>query len=213
MRTVYKTVSKQVSNQIMIEKSRFIAYVSKAETDVEAISFIDSIKKKHWDATHNCSAYLIGDQDQIQKAHDDGEPSGTAGKPMLEILKKMEIKDTVVVVTRYFGGVKLGAGGLIHAYGQATKEGVLAAGVVERVLHKEIILTVDYTWHGKVENEMKLRGYTTSDIQFAENVKMTLLAVEGEEDQLIEILTNITNGQSSITEGESIYVEKLVEVN
>ena len=118
----YFTVKGYGEHEIIIEKSRFICYVSRATTEEEAQSFIQNIKKKHWDATHNCSAYLIGAHDQIQKANDDGEPSGTAGVPMLEVLKKRKLKDTVVVVTRYFGGIKLGAGGLIRAYSKSTSE-------------------------------------------------------------------------------------------
>jgi uncharacterized YigZ family protein len=211
MLTSYKTVTGYGENEIIINRSQFIAYVERAETEEEALTFIDSIKKKHWNASHNCSAYLIGENDQIQKANDDGEPSGTAGKPMLELLKKMDLKDTVVIVTRYFGGIKLGAGGLIRAYGQATKEGVLAAGIIQRSLHKEIIATVDYTWHGKLENEMNNRGYTISNTEFMEHVKMTLLTLEEEEDHFIQLLTNLTNGQASITTGDLVYVDKPVK--
>ena len=106
LRTEYYTVKGYGEHEIVIQKSRFIAHVNRAETEEEAQQFIQEIKKKHWNATHNCSAYLIGENDQIQKANDDGEPSGTAGVPMLEVLKKRNIKDTVVVVTRYFGGRK-----------------------------------------------------------------------------------------------------------
>jgi putative IMPACT (imprinted ancient) family translation regulator len=130
---------------------------------------------------------------------------------MLELLKKMNLKDTVVIVTRYFGGIKLGAGGLIRAYGQATKEGVLAAGIIQRSLHKEIFVTVDYTWHGKLENEMNNRGYTISNTEFMEHVKMTLLTLEEEEDHFIQLLTNLTNGQASITTGDLVYLDKPVE--
>ena len=109
MLAVYHTVKQTGSHEINIERSRFIAHVARAETEEEAQAFIADIKKQHWNATHNCSAYLIGENDHIQKANDDGEPSGTAGVPMLEVLKKKKLKDTVVVVTRYFGGIKLGA--------------------------------------------------------------------------------------------------------
>jgi uncharacterized YigZ family protein len=207
----YKTVSTRGEKEIIIDRSRFIAHVDRAETEEEAIHFIDEIKRKHRDASHNCSAYVIGEHDEFQKANDDGEPSGTAGKPMLEFLKKIGLKDTVVVVARYFGGVKLGAGGLIRAYGSVTKEGVLAAGVIQRTLHKEIIATVDYTWHGKLENEMNNRGYTISNTEFMEHVKMTLLTLEGEEDHFIQMLTNLTNGQASITTGDLVYVDTPVE--
>lgn len=204
----YKTVAAYGENEIVIERSRFIAYVDRAETEEKAIQFIATIKKKHRDASHNCSAYLIGEHDEFQKANDDGEPSGTAGIPMLEILKKLALKDTIVVITRYFGGVKLGSGGLIRAYGQSAKEGVLAVGIIERILHREVIVTVDYTWHGKIENEMNLRGYSISDTTFMEKVTMTLLAQNGEEDQLVNIITNLTSGQATIELGEVLYVDQ-----
>ncbi|MFX0560655.1 YigZ family protein [Tepidibacillus infernus] len=204
----YLTTNDYGEKSIIIRKSEFIGYVKHATTEEEANAFIESIKKKHWDATHNCSAYVIGEHDQFQKANDDGEPSGTAGKPILEVIKKMGLKDTVVVVTRYFGGILLGAGGLIRAYGKAAKEGILAAGVIERILYRQVHVTIDYTWYGKMENEMKNRGITVHDVQFLENVMMTLLAVDGEEDQLVNMVTNLTNGQANLTIGEALYVDK-----
>ncbi len=159
MQKVYKTVKGFGEQEIIISKSRFIAYVDRAETEEEAINFIDKIKKMHSSATHNCSCYMVGEHDQIQKANDDGEPSGTAGVPMLEVLKKQGLKDTVVVVTRYFGGIKLGGGGLIRAYGKATTEGITAAQVVERKLHYQMKMSIDYTWLGKVENEIRSSHY------------------------------------------------------
>src|SRR5699024_5505971 len=111
----YLTVKKDGTHEIIIQKSRFIGYVTRAETEEEAQGFIQSIKKKHHDATHNCSAYMIGENNHIQKANDDGEPSGTAGVPMLEVLKQMNLKETAVVVTRYIGVVKFREGGIIHA--------------------------------------------------------------------------------------------------
>src|SRR5690625_6139370 len=116
MLSTYYTVKQDRTHEIIIQKSRFIGYISRVTSEEEAQLFIQTIKKKHYDATHNCSAYLIGDHDQIQKANDDGEPSGTAGIPMLEVLKRLELKNTAVVVNRYFGGIKIGAGGLIRVY-------------------------------------------------------------------------------------------------
>jgi uncharacterized YigZ family protein len=204
----YRTVKTSGENEITIERSRFITYVDRAETEEEATIFIDTIKKKNRDASHNCSAYIIGEHDEFQKANDDGEPSGTAGKPMLELLKKMGLKDTVVVVTRYFGGIKLGSGGLIRAYGQATKEGILSAGIIERTLHREVIVTVDYTWHGKLENELNSRGVTIGETHFMEKVTMTLYALDGEEEHLVNLLTNLTSGQATISLGKTLYVDK-----
>ncbi|WP_337020026.1 YigZ family protein, partial [Oceanobacillus massiliensis] len=130
----YYTVKREGNGQQIIQKSRFIGYVRRVESEEAAHDFIQEIKKKHHDATHNCSAYIIGEHDQIQKANDDGEPSGTAGVPILEVLKKQHLKDTAVVVTRYFGGIKLGAGGLIRAYGSTTSHAINETGVVERQL-------------------------------------------------------------------------------
>src|SRR3954468_21919919 len=131
MRNDYHTVKGYGESEIIIQKSRFLTFVERAETEQDAQDFINNIKQLHRDATHNCSAYIIGEHDNVQKANDDGEPSGTAGVPMLEVLKKQGLKDTVVVVTRYFGGIKLGGGGLIRAYGSATTEGIVATGTVE----------------------------------------------------------------------------------
>src|SRR5699024_12838026 len=128
----YFTVNKSGSDEYFIQKSRFIGYIKRVETEEAAQDFIKEIKKKHHDATHNCSAYLIGQSDEVQKANDDGEPSGTAGLTMLEVLKKQQLKDTVVVDTCYFGRVKLGTGGLIRAYGTATSEAIQKTGVGER---------------------------------------------------------------------------------
>ena len=115
----YLMVAQDGENEIIVDKSRFICHVKRVYNDQDAMEFIKEIKKIHWNATHNCSAYQVGDFNEIQKANDDGEPSGTAGVPMLEVLRKQGIKNCVVVVTRYFGGIKLGAGGLIRTYGKA----------------------------------------------------------------------------------------------
>lgn len=198
MRKDYTTVKGYGEREIVISKSRFIAYVERAETEQEAIDFIDKIKKMHPSATHNCSCYLIGEHDNIQKANDDGEPSGTAGVPMLEVLKKQGLKDTVVVVTRYFGGIKLGGGGLIRAYGKATTEGIDAAQVVERKLHHLMRVSIDYTWLGKVENEVRNSHYTLKEIQYADAVEVFVHVLKDEEATFIEWITELTNGQATI---------------
>ena len=204
----YITVKSYGEHEIEIQKSRFIAHVSRAETEAEAIDFIQTIKKKHWNATHNCSAYLIGENDQIQKANDDGEPSGTAGVPILEVLKKRGIKDTVVVITRYFGGIKLGAGGLIRAYGKATSEGINHTGVVERTLMRVVSAKVDYTWLGKLENELRNSIYEIKEIHYLDNVEIETFVKEEQTDPFINWMTELTNGQADCTLGEQLYLEK-----
>jgi uncharacterized YigZ family protein len=206
----YNTVKGYGENEINIERSRFIAYVNRAETEEEAQAFIADIKKKHWDANHNCSAYMIGENNLIQKANDDGEPSGTAGVPMLEVLKKRGLKDTVVVVTRYFGGIKLGAGGLIRAYGRATSEGLNATGIVERKLMRIMKTKIDYTWLGKVENEVRSSHYQLKEIQYLEAVEVEVYVEEASKQSFHDWMTELTNGQGDITEGEVEYLENLM---
>lgn len=209
MRNNYFTVKGYGESEIIISKSRFLTYVERVETEQEALLFIEKIKKMHANATHNCSCYLIGEHDQIQKANDDGEPSGTAGVPMLEVLKKQGLKDTVVVVTRYFGGIKLGGGGLIRAYGNATTEGIAAAQVVERKLHHVMKIGVDYVWLGKLENEIRHSDYTLRDIGYAENVELFVYVLKEEEAIFTEWITELTNGQAVITNESSLFIEFL----
>lgn len=207
MLSSYYTVKTSGTNEIAINKSRFIAHVKRVTNEAEAQDFIQSMKKEHWNATHNCSAYMIGERDEIQKANDDGEPNGTAGVPMLEVLKKRHLKDTCVVVTRYFGGIKLGAGGLIRAYGSAVTEGINAAGVVERTLTKVMAVHVDYTWLGKIENELRQSSYIIKDIEYEDKVSLFVYVPIESVQPFHEWITNITNGQGLIDEQEETYLE------
>ncbi|MEW8970532.1 MAG: YigZ family protein [Mesobacillus sp.] len=204
----YFTVKGHGIHEIEIQRSRFIAYIARAETEEQAQQFIMDIKKKNWNATHNCSAYLIGENDQIQKANDDGEPSGTAGVPILEVLKKKHLKDTVVVVTRYFGGIKLGAGGLIRAYGKATSEGLAATGIVERKLMQIMNTTIDYTLLGKVENELRSSVYQIKDIHYLDKVTLETYVAEAKKSEFSEWMVELSNGQAEIQAGEVIYMEE-----
>jgi uncharacterized YigZ family protein len=206
----YLTVKETGEHEIVIEKSRFIAHVSRSETEEQAQEFIQSIKKKYWNATHNCSAYLIGENDQIQKANDDGEPSGTAGVPILEVLKKKKLKDTVVVVTRYFGGIKLGAGGLIRAYGKATSEGINSTGVVERTLMQIMQITADYTLLGKLENELRSSPFTIREIHYIDKVKIDVYIEQDQEENFRTLITDLTNGKGEIQKLTLLYLEKSV---
>ncbi|MBO2534248.1 YigZ family protein [Rummeliibacillus suwonensis] len=207
MRKNYLTLKKDGNSEIVISKSRFIANCKRVETEQEAIDFIQSIKKAHRSATHNCSAYLIGEQDQIQKASDDGEPSGTAGVPILEVLKKQHLKDTVVVITRYFGGIKLGAGGLVRAYGKATTAGIDASGIVERRLHHLMKIVVDYVWLGKLENEIRNSPYSIKNINYADRVEFFVFVPKEEESSFTEWLVEMTNGQATITRDDILFLE------
>lgn len=207
MRSDYRTVKQQGEDEIIINKSRFIASVKRTETEEEALEFIQHIKQVHASATHNCSAYLIGEHDQIQKANDDGEPSGTAGVPMLEVLKKQGLKDTTVVVTRYFGGIKLGGGGLIRAYGRSASAGVAAAGTVERRLHSTMHVTVDYTALGKVENEVRQSVWPLDGIEYGEQVTLSISVPVTEVGEFTHWAADLTNGQADVVEGKQKFLE------
>lgn len=208
MLSEYLTVKGTANHEIIIDKSRFIAHISRTETEEEAQAFIASIKKLHKDATHNCSAYLIGERDQIQKALDDGEPSGTAGVPILEVIRKKGLKDTTVVVTRYFGGIKLGAGGLIRAYSRSASEGINAAGIVERTLMKVMNVQIEYHWLGKLENELRASTYLIKDIQYLEKVSILIFVKESLIEEFSNWITELTNGQAELAETGTQYLEQ-----
>lgn len=207
MRADYRTVNLYGESEYVIQKSRFLTYVKRTETEEEAINFINEIKKKHHNATHNCSAYLIGEHDEIQKANDDGEPSGTAGVPMLEVLKKQNLQDVTVVVTRYFGGIKLGSGGLIRAYGRGTSEGIAATGTVERKLHHLMKVSIDYTWLGKIENEVRQSAYPLHDMSYADQVDLFIYVPKDEVEQFENWMTELTSGQGIMTTERKEFLE------
>lgn len=201
----YKTVRGAGDKEIVIKKSRFIGHVRPVESEEEAVSFIEEIKKRHWNATHNCSAYMIGERDEIQKQSDDGEPSGTAGKPILEVIRNQGLKNVAIVVTRYFGGIMLGAGGLIRAYTDGAVAAIEAGEAITRVLHREIFVELDYTWLGKAENELRNRGIRTGETAFADKVTLLCLPLDHEADAFKDWMTDMTQGQAVMTEGEKVY--------
>lgn len=203
----YRTIKENGIHEIDIKKSRFICHMKRVETEEEAIAFIDEIKKEHWKATHNCSAYTLGMNDEIQRAHDDGEPSGTAGLPMLEIFLKRELKNVVAVVTRYFGGVKLGAGGLIRAYGGSVNEAVNTIGVIERQLQLLIDVTVDYSQSGGVEHSLRQANHTIQDISYTENVTFHCVVPVEEEEDFKQDIINWTSDTAKITVGKKAWIE------
>jgi len=204
----YYTVKENGFHEIIIQKSRFITYLARATTEEQAQAFISELKKKHHDANHNCSAYVIGERNEIQKANDDGEPSGTAGVPMLEVLKKRDLRDTVVVVTRYFGGIKLGGGGLIRAYGSSVSEALNAVGVVERIEHTVVSVNVDYTSLGKLENELRASVHSIDQIHYLDQVQIDVLVKTADVPDFLDWMTNMTNGQAELSSGSTRYLER-----
>ncbi|MFS7003798.1 YigZ family protein [Carnobacterium maltaromaticum] len=206
----YYTIKSSGSHEIEIKKSRFICHLKEVDTEADAQQFIQKIKKEHWKANHNCAAYLIGDKDQVQRALDDGEPVGTAGIPMLEVLKKRQLKNVVAVVTRYFGGTKLGAGGLIRAYGKSVSSALDAIGIVERSLQQEINVSISYTAVGKLKNFLSHSPYSIKETLYTENVIFVCFVLEDQVDTFKEEITNLLNGQVSFENGPKNYQETVV---
>jgi|UPI00040C02AF uncharacterized YigZ family protein len=199
----YLTIAPYGETEIIIQKSRFICRAKHVATEAEAVQFVQEISKKHWDATHNCYAYHI--TETTQKSSDDGEPAGTAGRPILEVIHAKQCLYTAVVVTRYFGGIKLGAGGLVRAYSQGAAAAIEAAGLVKRMMHQQVIITFDYSFMGKMEHELHRTGYLLETPSFADKVSWAVWTPLGEEQKLIEQVTNWTHGQAVLSLGEAEY--------
>lgn len=209
MLSQYKTVYSGGEAEIIEKKSRFIATVRPVKTEEEAITFIESMKKKYWNATHNCSAYVIGEHFQIQRCSDDGEPSGTAGKPMLDVLLGEEIHDVVVVVTRYFGGTLLGTGGLVRAYSSSTKEGLLASKIITKMRGQKLVIETDYTGLGKIQYILGQRGLTILNSIYTDKVELEVLLPEAVIKPVMNAVTEGTNGQALMELMEECYFAKI----
>ena len=209
MQSQYKTVYLGGEAEIVEKKSRFIATVRPVKSEEEAVEFLESMRKKYWNATHNCFAYVIGEHFQIQRCSDDGEPSGTAGKPMLDVLLGEQIHDVVVVVTRYFGGTLLGTGGLVRAYAGATKEGLLASKVITKMYGKKYLIQTDYSGLGKIQYILGQRGLTILDSIYTDAVTLEVLLPEEEVKTVLEEITEGTNGQAVLEFKEECYFAKI----
>ncbi|MGX4598498.1 YigZ family protein [Faecalimicrobium sp. JNUCC 81] len=204
----YKTLHEFGMDEIIIDKSTFIGYAKPIKTEEEAVDFVNEIKKKHKDATHNVWAYTVGSNMNIQRYSDDGEPQGTAGIPTLEVIKKEDLRNVVVVVTRYFGGIKLGAGGLVRAYTKGAKIGIEAAKVIEKVSYKQVGVKIDYNQLGKVQNEIMNMGYFIKDTIYEDNVEILVYSRINEVEALLSKITDITSATAEITQGEEFYLSE-----
>jgi len=192
----YRVVFEGGADEIVEKKSRFIATVIPAETEEEALEFIESMRKKYWNATHNCFAYVIGDRNQLQRCSDDGEPSGTAGRPMLDVLLGEEIHNIAVVVTRYFGGTLLGTGGLVRAYSSATQAGIRASKIITKMKGFSLTVKTDYTGLGKIQYILGQRGIKILDSIYTDNVQLDVLLPEDEVKSVMAEITEGTNGRA-----------------
>ena len=194
----YQTLLQPGEASYEIQKSRFLAHARSVETEAEAQAFIQQMKKKYFDARHNCSAWILGDTGSLQKSNDDGEPGGTAGNPILETMKKNGLTNTVIVVTRYFGGIKLGAGGLIRAYSHTAALGIEASGIQRMTLFCRTAVTISYPLLGTLENELRRQEIRIADKAFAEAVTLTLLLPRETAGQTIAELVDLTASRCEI---------------
>jgi len=205
----YITIADFGFDEMIIEKSQFIGYVKPVKDEEEAQAFVQEIKKKHRDATHNVWAYVLGDNNNIQRFSDDGEPQGTAGVPVLEVLKKTAVRNVCVVVTRYFGGIKLGAGGLVRAYTKGAVIALEAGGIVRRRLYQLIGVEVDYTLLGTIQNQLRLAEYQLKDIAYTDKVQVIVAVLEEEEPDFREKMIDWCNGRCTMKNlGEEYMDEK-----
>ncbi|MFV0637216.1 YigZ family protein [Mitsuokella sp.] len=203
---LYRTIREKdasVETLYEIQKSKFITHIRHVENEEEARAFIQSMKKKYFDARHNCSAYVLGERADKQKSNDDGEPGGTAGNPILEAIKKNDLTDVVIVVTRYFGGIKLGAGGLIRAYGHAAVLGIEAAACIEMTPFTELSVTIGYDLLAAIEHWLRQEEIRTEPADYAENVTLHLLLPPADVEKRLTELRDLTSANFSFAKGET----------
>ena len=204
----FRTVYRGGTGEIVEKKSRFIATVRLVESEEEALSCLEALRKKYWDARHNCFVYIIGENQETVRCSDDGEPSGTAGRPMLEVLLRENIKNIVVVVTRYFGGTLLGTGGLVRAYTQAVKEGLNDCKIGVLRMGVPLTLTTDYNGIGKILYLLSAMGLAPKDSDYGEKVTLQVLVPVEEKDRLVRDITEATAGKTEILQENPIsYVD------
>ncbi len=205
----YKVVYKGGQGEIEEKKSRFIATIIPVTTEEEAVSFINATKKKYWDARHNCSAFVIGPNNEISRCNDDGEPAQTAGRPMLDVLLRENIHNCAVVVTRYFGGVLLGTGGLVRAYQGAVAEGLLACQLLEPTRGRQAIITTDYNGYGKIEYLLREKELPLLSTEFAADVVINTVVPSSQVEQLEKNVADKTAGSARISWGDEILYDVL----
>lgn len=202
--TISLYVYKGGQGEITEKKSRFIATVRPVESEDEAVSFINETKKKYWDARHNCSAFVIGKRQELTRCSDDGEPAGTAGRPMLDVLLKENIHNAAVVVTRYFGGVLLGTGGLVRAYQQATKTGLLASEIIEKKDGAVLFIRTDYTGIGRLQYLFAQEKITVMDTAYEADVLVKAVIPENDKKRIEKTIIEQTNGTAKLEWGDDV---------
>lgn len=206
-----KIVYEGGEGELIEKKSRFIATVKPVDSEYEALEFIAGLKKKYWNATHNCFAFVIGERQEIQRCSDDGEPQGTAGRPMLDVLLGEDVHNVAVVVTRYFGGTLLGTGGLVRAYSRSVQEGLKQSIIIEKTKGSRITIRTDYNGVGKLQYLLGQRGIPIVDSQYTDVVKLQLLVEAEKNTELKEAVTEATSGKAGWEEEKDLsfaFIEK-----
>lgn len=210
-----KTVYAGGENEIIEKKSRFIATVRPVASEEEAVAFINEMKKKYWDARHNCSAFVIGERQEISRCSDDGEPAQTAGRPMLDVLLKEDIHNVAVVVTRYFGGVLLGTGGLVRAYQKAVQEGLAASVVIEKRQGRRLVIGTDYNGLGKLQYLIAQHGITLIDTVYTEKVELFCMVPSEKVAETEKEIIEATSGKADVSWGDEVLyalIDKKIEI-
>ena len=195
----YKTIECGGTAEIVEKKSRFIADVFEIESEEEAAEYVEKIKKQYWDARHHCWAYVLRSEPPQERFSDDGEPGGTAGKPILEVIRGAGLENVLVVVTRYFGGTLLGTGGLVRAYTSAAKEGLNASSIINKIYGLRLNIRTDYTGLGKIQYILAQKGIPVLDTQYTDAVVLTALVPQEEEQRISHEITEGTSGRGEIT--------------
>ncbi|WP_174720986.1 YigZ family protein [Streptococcus periodonticum] len=196
----FRTIKEDGQVQEEIKKSRFICHIKRVTTEDEARNFIQAVKKEHYKATHNCSAFILGERSKMKRSSDDGEPSGTAGVPMLGVLENHQLTNVCVVVTRYFGGIKLGAGGLIRAYSSNVALAIKEIGIVHIKEQLGLRIALSYSQYQELPNFLKANHLQEQDTSFTEQVQTTIFVDKNDKDSMIEGLIELFNGKVDITD-------------
>jgi len=199
------TIAGKGTSRIVEKKSVFLGHAAPVRNEKEALEFISEIKGILADANHHTYAYQIGENNEIQRANDGGEPSGTAGRPILEIIKQENLKDIVIVVSRYFGGILLGTGGLVRAYGKAAHEAIIDGKIVEKVFGQKVFVTIEYHLLGKVQNYLNNERIHIEKVSYTEKVEVSCLAVYSRTNRIVKEIRDLCHGAVDISLGDTGY--------
>lgn len=205
----YLTVARSAEAEIEVKRSRFLCTVERVASEADARAVVERLRKQHWDARHHCSAFVLGPPPSpVLRSSDDGEPAGTAGAPMLEVLRGAEVSDVVAVVTRWFGGTLLGAGGLVRAYSDAVRAGLAAAGTLRRELLREYTLTVPHHLAGRLETDLRAAGVAVLGQEYAAAVLLRLAGPPADEPRLVGLVAELTGGDGVLEIGSERWVDR-----